>query len=97
MWMGGGGGGGVWTCINILLVPVFQIAWECMVLKNQDISKFEMDGGGGGGVICVHMYMDVCLELESVFQIAWRCMVLKSQDISKFQMDEGEGYGHVLI
>ena len=44
----GGGGGGVWTCINILLVPVFQIAWECMVLKNQDISKFEMDGGGGG-------------------------------------------------
>ena len=53
---GGGGGGGVWTCINILLVPVFQIAWECMVLKNQDISKFEMDGWGGGGNLCSYVY-----------------------------------------
>ena len=30
-----------------LLVSVFQIAWQCMVLKIQDISKFEMDEGEG--------------------------------------------------
>ena len=48
-------GEGIWTCVNMymdvcsLLVSVYQIAWECMVLKGQDISKFEMDGGGGGG------------------------------------------------
>ena len=46
--------GRVWTCVNMymdvcsLLVSVYQIAWECMVLKGQDISKFEMDWGGGG-------------------------------------------------
>ena len=39
-----------------LLVPVFQIACECMVLKAQDISNFEMDGGGGGGNLCSYVY-----------------------------------------
>ena len=39
-----------------LLVSVYQIAWECMVLKNKDISKFEMDSWGGGGNLCSYVY-----------------------------------------
>ena len=48
---------------------------------------------GGGGVICVHMYIDVCSLLVPIFQIAWECVVLKAQDISKFEMDGGGGGG----
>ena len=58
-----------------------------MVLKSQDISKFEMDEGEGYG--CVLIYMDVCSLLVSVFQITLRCVVLNSQDVSEFDVDEG--------
>ena len=35
------------------LESVFQIAWRCMVLKSQDISKFQMDEGEGYGHVLI--------------------------------------------